>query len=528
MRHETKYAKSGDLSIAYQVVGHGSRDLVFVMGWVSHIEMFWTEPHFARFLERLASFSRLILFDKRGTGLSDRPAHLPTLEERMDDVRAVMDAAGSERAALFGVSEGGPMCALFAATYPERTTALIIDGGYARSIWTPDYPWAKTVEQRERYFAYMEAHWGSDVWLEARAPTLARDPEFRQWWSTYLRMSASPGAAVAFSRMNWQIDIRNILPTIHVPTLVMHREGDQAVHVGNGRYLAEHIPGATYVEMPGNDHVPFSGDQDAVLDQIEMFLTGTRRPDTPDKVLATILVVEIVESMVLATRLGEAEWNGIHARYHEMARDEIARWRGREVRRTGAGGVAAFDGPARAIRCARAIVGRASALGLRVRAGLHTGECEVAEDDVRGPAAQIAAWVLARAGPGEVVVSGTIFDLVAGSGIEFEQLDHALTIGPSRQVQLYRVASTDEPRSNAMVTARVDIHPKSPLSPRELEVATLIGRGLSNRMIADELSISIATVERHAANIFTKLGVRSRASVAVWAAANDLLSVHSS
>ena len=526
MRHKTKYAKSGDLSIAYQVVGHGPSDLVFVMGWVSHIEMFWTEPHLAGFLERLASFSRLIVFDKRGTGLSDRPAHLPTLEERMDDVRAVMDAVGSERAALFGVSEGGPMCALFAATYPERTTALVIDGGYARSVWAPDYPWAKTVEQRERYFAYMEAHWGGDVLLEARAPSLAHDPQFREWWSTYLRMSASPGAAVAFSRMNWQIDIRHVLPTIRVPTLVLHREGDQAVYVGNGRYLAEHIPGAEYVEIPGNDHVPFAGDQVTVLDHVERFLTGSQRVVVPDRVLATILVAEIVESMVVATRLGEAEWSRILTTHQQVVRDEISRWRGREVRKTGAWVVAAFDGPARAIRCARAIIDRAQQLGLEVRAGLHAGECEFVEGDVRGAANQIAAWVLARAEPGEAVVSSTIFDLVAGSSIEFEQLDLALTIGPHRQLRLYRVTSADQSHKPDILVPGVSVEPKAPLSPRELEVAALIGRGLTNRMIADQLSISIATVERHAANIFNKLGVRSRTSVAVWAARNDLLTAH--
>lgn len=297
MRRETKYARSDGLSIAYQVVGHGDLDLVFVMGWVSNIDYYWMEPHFARFLERLASFSRLILFDKRGTGLSDRPGVLPTLEERMDDVRAVMDAAGSERAVLFGISEGGPMCALFAATYPERTATLVIDGGYARALWAPDYPWWQTVEQRNRYLAYLEQNWGTDVLLDIRAPSLAHDEQFREWWSAFLRVSASPGAALALSNMNGTIDVRHVLPTIYVPTLVLHRAGDKVVTVEEGRYLAEHIPGARYVQMAGNDHLPFAGDQDAVLAEIEQFITGAPAVKEPHGVLATILVAEIMGAM---------------------------------------------------------------------------------------------------------------------------------------------------------------------------------------------------------------------------------------
>ncbi len=528
MRRETRYAKSDGLSIAYQVAGHGPIDLVFVMGWVSHIDMFWEESHFARFLDRLASFSRLIVFDKRGTGLSDRPASLPTLEQRMDDVRAVMDAVGSERAVLFGISEGGPMCALFAATYPERTTALIVDGAYARAIWAPDYPWAKTIEQRDRYFAYMEEHWGEDVMIEARAPSLANDPDFREWWSSYLRMSASPGAAVAFSRMNWQIDIRHVLPTLRVPTLVLHREGDKAIHVGNGRYLAEHIPGAKYVEFPGDDHLPFTGDQDAVLNEIERFVTGSEPAREPDRVLATIMLTEVVEAMVVAARVGDLAWSDLLERQEAQVRAEIARYRGTEIRSAGGGYMAMFDGPARAIRCAAAIVERARELGLTVRAGLHAGECEVTPGDVRGPACQIAARVLARADAGEVLVSSTITDLVAGSGVVFEPLDRQMSIGPDRRMDLFRVASTLHPPMQIRAAGMSDIDEEMPLTPRELEVATLIGRGLSNRQIADRLSISIATVERHAANIFNKLGVRTRARVAVWAAERGLLAAAAS
>lgn len=520
MRRETRYAKSDRLSIAYQVVGHGPIDLVFVMGWVSNIEMFWTEPHFARFLDRLASFSRLIVFDKRGTGLSDRPAHLPTLEERMDDVRAVMDAAGSERAALFGVSEGGALCSLFAATYPERTLKLVIDGSYARSMWAPDYPWGKTEEMRDRYFAYMEEHWGGDVMIHRRAPGLARDPAFREWWSNYLRMSASPGAAVAFSRMNWQIDIRHVLPTIRVPTLVIHRTGDTAMRVENGRYLAEHIPSARYVELPGDDHLPFTGDMDAVLDVVEPFLTGTEPTRQAHPVLATVMMTQIVEAMAIAARIGEGAWRERLAGYEAIVREEVTRHRGRLAATPGASAMAVFDGPARALRCAGAIVERARDLDLSVRAALHTGEIE-GDEDVRGPACQVAVRVLERADPGEVVVSRTIVDLVAGSGVAFAPLGHQLATGDGRRLELFRVASI-APRAFAM-PAPAAAHGGMPLTRREIEVATLIGRGLSNRQIAETLSISIATVERHTANIFNKLGLRGRAQVAVWAAEQGLL-----
>ena len=268
---ETMYARSGDVNIAYQVVGDAPLDLVFVMGWVSHLEYFWREPSFARFLLRLASFSRLILFDKRGTGLSDRVPinELPTLEQRMDDVRAVMDAVGSERAALCGVSEGGPMCSLFAATYPEKTLALVMIGTYAKRIWARDYPWAPTTEERQHFFEEMREHWGGPVGLEERAPTVAHDPQFRSWWATYLRMGASPGAALALTQMNAEIDVRHVLPSIRVPTLVIHRTEDRCLKVEEGRYVADRIPGAKYVELPGHDHLPFVGDQDAILDEVE-------------------------------------------------------------------------------------------------------------------------------------------------------------------------------------------------------------------------------------------------------------------
>jgi pimeloyl-ACP methyl ester carboxylesterase/DNA-binding winged helix-turn-helix (wHTH) protein len=422
---ETMYAKSGDVNIAYQVIGDAPIDLVFVMGWVSHLEYFWREPTFARFLLRLASFARLILFDKRGTGLSDRVPinELPTLEQRMDDVRAVMDAVGSERAALCGVSEGGPMCSLFAATYPEKTLALIMIGTYAKRIRDDDYPWAPTSEHRQEFFDEMRDQWGGPVGLEERAPSVADDPEFREWWATYLRMGASPGAALALTQMNAEIDVRQVLPLVRVPTLVIHRRDDRCLKVEEGRYVAERIPGAKYVELPGEDHLPFVGDQDAILDEVEEFLTGVRRTIEPDTVLATVLFTHIVDSKENAERLGNARWYALLDRLREHVRKEIEWFRGREIDMVGDRPLAIFDGPARAIRCASAIGEYASRLGIQIRAGLHTGECEMVgqpgEVQVRGIAPHIGTQVANEAAAGEVLVSSTVKDLVAGSGINF-------------------------------------------------------------------------------------------------------------
>src|SRR5687767_165472 len=419
---ETMYARSGDLNIAYQVIGDAPLDLVFVMGWVSHLEYFWREPNFARFLLRLASFSRLILFDKRGTGLSDRVPidQLPTLEQRMDDVRAVMDAVGSERAALCGVSEGGPMCSLFAATYPEKTLALVMIGTYAKRIRDDDYPWGPTAEQREQFFEVMRKHWGGPIGIDERAPSLANDPQFRDWWATYLRMGASPGAAVALTQMNAEIDVRNVLASIRVPSLVIHRREDQCLKVEEGRYVAERIPGAKFVEFPGNDHLPFVGDQDSILDEMEEFLTGVRHSLEPDTVLATVLFTRIVDAKEHAAKLGQARWDDLLRRLHSHFKKEIEWFRGREIDMVGDRPLAIFDGPARAIRCASAITEYASRLGIEMRSGLHTGECEIVEGTVAGVAAEIGACVANEAKAGEVLVSRTVKDLVAGWGIEIE------------------------------------------------------------------------------------------------------------
>src|SRR5215467_227995 len=327
---ETMYARSGDVNIAYQVIGDAPLDLVFVMGWVSHLEYFWREPSFARFLLRLASFSRLILFDKRGTGLSDRVPinQLPTLEQRMDDVRAVMDAVGSERAALCGVSEGGPMCSLFAATYPEKTVALVMIGTYAKRIRDAEYPWGPTAEQREHFFEVMRKQWGGPVGIEERAPSVAHDPQFRDWWATYLRMGASPGAAVALTQMNAEIDVRNVLPSIRVPSLVIHRSDDQCLKVEEGRFVAERIPGAKFVEFPGDDHLPFVGDQDAILDEVEEFLTGVRHRLEPDTVLATVLFTRIVH---VDDRVKPGNLEELLRRLRAHIAKEIEWFRGREI-----------------------------------------------------------------------------------------------------------------------------------------------------------------------------------------------------
>jgi pimeloyl-ACP methyl ester carboxylesterase/DNA-binding winged helix-turn-helix (wHTH) protein len=419
---ETMYARSGDVNIAYQVIGDAPLDLVFVMGWVSHLEYFWREQSFARFLLRLASFSRLILFDKRGTGLSDRVPinELPTLEQRMDDVRAVMDAVGSRRAALCGVSEGGPMCSLFAATYPEKTSALVMIGTYAKRLRDDDYPWAPTTEERQHFFEEIRAHWGGPVGIEERAPTMAHDPQFREWWATYLRMGASPGAALALTQMNAEIDVRHVLPSIHVPTLVIHRTEDQCLKVEEGRYVAERIPEAKYVELPGQDHLPFVGDQDLILNEVEEFLTGARHTLGPDRVLATVLFTRIADSQEYAERFGAARWQELINRLRAHVATEIKWFRGRETDMVGHRPLAIFDGPARAVRCARAIVEYSSRLGVQMRAGLHTGECDMVDGKVSGIAAEIGVEVAKRATAGEVLVSNTVKDLVAGSGIRFE------------------------------------------------------------------------------------------------------------
>lgn len=420
---ETHYVQNDDVNIAYQVVGEGDLDIVFVMGWISHLEYFWIEPHFAAFLNRLASFSRLILFDKRGTGLSDRVplSELPTLEQRMEDVHAVMDAVGSDKAVLIGVSEGGPMCSLFAATYPERTTALVMIGTYAKRIKDEDYPWGVSLEDREAFFELMRRSWGTPVGIEERAPTLADDEDFRNWWATYLRMGASPGAAVALTKMNAEIDVRNVLPSIRVPTLVIHRKGDMCLKVEEGRFVASQIPGCKYVELGGIDHLPFVGEQDDILDEIEEFLTGVRHADEIDRVLATVMNVKIIDPQAEAWERGEADWQNLLERSRIYVRRQFELFKGHEISYDETGVLAAFDGPARAIHCARLVTNSAQRLDIRTKTGLHTGECDVEGKTYSGIAVNIAQQIAEEAGIGEILASRTVKDLVAGSGIEFRE-----------------------------------------------------------------------------------------------------------
>jgi pimeloyl-ACP methyl ester carboxylesterase len=423
------YAHSGQVNIAYQVVGSGPVDLVFVMGWVSHLEYFWNEPSFARFLERLSGMSRLILFDKRGTGLSDRVSEheLPTLEQRMDDVRAVMEAAGSERAVLMGVSEGGPLCSLFAATHPGKTEALIMIGSYARRIRDDDYPWGVTREERDRFCQTILDEWGGPVGIDERAPSRAADPAFRDWWASYLRMGASPGAAVALTRMNADIDVRGVLPSIRVRTLVLHRTGDRCLKVEEGRYLASRIPGAMFVEQPGEDHLPFVGDQEAILREIERFLERTHEPREWERVLASVLVVRTGGGKAAAQALGDS------------FRREVARWRGQVVDDEGPRLVALFDGPGRAAQCGAAVMARARDLGLDGTAGVHIGECH--RQAREGLIFEIADALAGGARPREVYVSRTVVDLVPGSGLRFDDRGVMRAGTPVREVPVLAVVS---------------------------------------------------------------------------------------
>jgi pimeloyl-ACP methyl ester carboxylesterase len=439
---KTQYTKSGDLHIAYQVTGSGPLDLVLVPGFVSHLESQWEHPWPAHFLERLGSFSRLIRFDKRGTGLSDRVGGIPTLEQRMDDVRAVMDAVGSERAALLGVSEGGPMSVLFAATYPERTSALVLYGSYACRAGGPGNPSGRTEQEQRAIVDSIDKGWGEpggldiDMW----APSAADDGSYLQWSATYRRLAASPGAAVAVMEMNQQIDVRPILAAVRVPTLVLHRTGDRVTRTEQARYLAEHVPGARLVELPGIDHIPWVGDADAILDAVEEFLTGTRHEAELDRVLATVLFTDIVGSTERAAALGDRKWRDLLNAYYALARRELARFRGREVDTAGDGFFASFDGPARGVRCAQAIATGARPLGIEVRAGLHTGECELVGEKVGGIAVHIGARVAGLAKPGEVLVSSTVKDLVAGSGIRFEERGAHTLKGVPGEWRLFAVA----------------------------------------------------------------------------------------
>lgn len=421
---ETRYAKSGSYHIAYQVVGDGPFDLVIIPGFVSHVEMWWEQPVTARGLRRLASFARVIIFDKRGTGMSDRvnDTEPPTPEERMDDVRAVMDAAGSEQAAIVGSSEGGWMASLFAATYPKRVRALVLNATYPRSIQDDDFPegWLPRSKMQERLEEIERAWLQGQPGAEGLIPATDENESLTRWMGRMQRLGASPGAAVALARMDFATDIRSVLPSIHVPTLVMVREGDE--NLPASRYMAQHIPGARFRVFPGNEHGLFFGEQDGTLGEIEEFLTGVRPPSQSDRVLSTVLFTDIVESTRRAAELGDRRWKDLLDEHDAVVLDQLNFHRGRRVNSIGLGDgvLATFDGPARAIRCGQAICQGVRALGLQARAGVHTGEVEFRGEDLSGMAVHIGARVSALAGPGEVLVSGAVPLLVAGSGLVFE------------------------------------------------------------------------------------------------------------
>jgi class 3 adenylate cyclase len=436
----TRYARSGDVSVAYQVVGEGPVDIVFAPGFISHVELAWEEPLLAPHYRRLASFGRLILFDKRGTGLSDPVLGVATLEERTDDLLAVMDAAESERAGILGISEGGSMAALFAATHPERTSSLVLYGAWPRLLRGRDFPFGVDRLELEKIVALTD-RWGEGVALSSFAPSLGSDPRARESWARLQRAAASPGMVRSLFQLYPEIDIRDILPAIRAETLVLHRTGDRIVPVGCGRYLAEHIPGARYVELEGDDHLWVAGNADALLDEVEEFVTGARHSPEPDRILATILFTDIVGSTERAAAAGDRPWATLLEAHHAAVRRQLERFRGMEIDTAGDGFFVAFDGPARGIRCALAIRDAVRSLGLEIRAGLHTGECEKVGNTLTGIAVNIGARVGALAGSGEVLVSSTVVDLVAGSGLVFEDRgEHELkgVPGPRR---LFAVAA---------------------------------------------------------------------------------------
>ncbi len=432
----TRYAKSGDIHIAYQTFGAGPIDVAFMPGFISHVEHFWEDPNLARWFRRLGTFSRVILFDKRGTGLSDPVESLPGMDERMDDFRAVMDAVGVERAALLGVSDGGPLAGLFAATHPERCQSLVFYGAFSSfSSWM-------TEEELPHFFEYVDNAWGSGGIAARACPSMADDPAFQEWMGKFERLGASPGAVKTLMRMNSQIDITDILPTIQAPTLVMHRAGDLMVDVEGGRTLAAGIPNARYVELQGSDHLPWIGDDDEkIIGTIEEFLTGSKSAPEIDRVLATVVFTDIVESTERAEKLGDKAWHDLLTLHDRTVRQELARFGGKEVKSLGDGFLATFERPARAIGCALAIIEALRRIDIGIRVGIHTGEVELSDDDVHGIAVNIASRVANLGNANDVIVSRTVKDLVAGSGISFDDFGMHTLKGIPDEWQLLRVSA---------------------------------------------------------------------------------------
>jgi len=438
---DTRYAKVGDNYVGYQVIGDGPLDVVFIPAWNSNVDVMWEEPSLAHFLRRLASFARLICFDKRGTGISDPVplAALPTLEQWIDDVRAVMDATGSQRAAVLGHAEGGMMAMLFAASHPQRASALVLMEALARLRRDVDYPCGIPSDRVAMFLQHYEERWGTGANVDQIAPSLAGDARFRQWYARYERLGIGRRASTAMYATTFEYDLRPVLPTIRVPTLILHRRGNLHIRAGHGQYLAAHIPGAKYVELPGDDHLFYAGDVDRLVDEIEEFLTGTRPAAESDRVFATILFTDIVRSTERAAELGDRRWRETLEEHDALVRRALDRHRGRLVRTTGDGALATFDGPARAIRCAEVITRDMRGFGIAIRAGLHAGEVEQRGDDVGGIGVHIAARVMDAAGPGEVVVSSTVKDLVAGSGLVFAERGAHVLRGVPGEWRLYTV-----------------------------------------------------------------------------------------
>ncbi len=433
----TRYAKSEGVHIAYQEFGSGPVNLVFVPGFVSHIDNYWTHPNVARWLERLGSFARVVMFDKRGTGLSDHVSELPGMDERMDDVRAVMDAVEMERAAIFGISEGGSLAAMFAAHHPQRCDALIAYGAFAQFT-----SWFPTEEALEGLFSYIDTDWGTGKSLPLFAPTSEGDVAFQEWWGRFERLGADPGAAITLMRMNSQIDITEVLPSIHVPTLIIHRTGDTTIDFDGGVLLAERIPNAQLVELSGSDHLPWVGENPIrIIDEIEQFLTGTKSEPVADRILATLLFTDIVGSTITAGTIGDDRWRNLLHAHDNAVRSELARFRGKEIKQTGDGFLATFDAPGRAILCSLSICEAVRSLGLEVRAGLHTGEIHLVNGDVEGISVHIASRVADLAGPGEVIVSRTVKDLIAGSGVTLEPYGTYSLKGVPDQWQLFQASA---------------------------------------------------------------------------------------
>jgi pimeloyl-ACP methyl ester carboxylesterase/DNA-binding CsgD family transcriptional regulator len=500
-RTDTQYARSGDVHIAYQVMGDGPIDVVFVQGFISNLETQWEDPGLTHLFNRLASFSRLIIFDKRGSGLSDRDTDMPDLETRMDDVRAVLDATGSRQAVLLGASEGGPMSILFAATYPQRTRALILYGAYAHF-----HSWVLSPEQVEAFVALARAHWGDGSTLKSFCPNLVSNDRFRAWWARFERLGTSPAGAIALARMNSLIDVRALLPAVRVPTLVIHRDQDARVHPEAGRYLARHIAGARLVEIPGIDHPIWVGDTDRVIDEIEEFLTGVRPAPEANRVLATILCADLADAAPHAR-----PWLEHIRAFRERVATSLLQHRGREVGRRPDGSTALFDGPVRALNCALAIRAAALEADIALHAGIHTGEVEIAGDEVGGAAIRVAARIASFARPGEVLVSAMVRDIVPGCGLRFNEAGLRLPPGDGGPALLTLEGETaPRPAQGAPALAA--------LTTRERDILTTLARGLTNAEIAGEHGISEHTVKRHVANILCKLDLSNRAAAAAFLA----------